>query len=95
MRFHPLVFLITILLTGVTIYMGSRKPAKLVVSISPVEALGYRVQTGKKSIRKTGNGNLILRMAKEQLAKDKKKRLWWFLSLTVSLCVFFVSGYTS
>lgn len=71
-RFHPLVFLLTILLTGVTIYMGSRKPAKLAVSISPVEALGYRVQTGKKSMRKTGNGNLILRMAKEQLALQSK-----------------------
>ena len=88
MRFHPLVFLITILLTGVTIYMGSRKPAKLVVSISPVEALGYRVQTGKKSIRKTGNGNLILRMAKEQLAKDKKKTVVVVFVVTVSLCVF-------
>lgn len=87
-RFHPLVFLLTILLTGVTIYMGSRKPAKLAVSISPVEALGYRVQTGKKSMRKTGNGNLILRMAKEQLAKDKKKTVVVVLSLTVSLCVF-------
>lgn len=87
-RFHPLVFLLTILLTGVTIYMGSRKPAKLAVSISPVEALGYLVQTGKKSMRKTGNGNLILRMAKEQLAKDKKKTVVVVLSLTVSLCVF-------
>lgn len=87
-RFHPLVFLLTILLTGVTIYMGSRKPAKLAVSISPVEALGYRAQTGKKSMRKTGNGNLILRMAKEQLAKDKKKTVVVVLSLTVSLCVF-------
>lgn len=87
-RFHPLVFLLTILLTGVTIYMGSRKPAKLAVSISPVEALGYRVQTGKKSMRKTGNGNLILRMAKEQLAKDKKKTVVVVLSLMVSLCVF-------
>ena len=87
-RFHPLVFLLTILLTGITIYMGSRKPAKLAVSISPVEALGYRAQTGKKSMRKTGNGNLILRMAKEQLAKDKKKTVVVVLSLTVSLCVF-------
>lgn len=87
-RFHPLVFLLTILLTGVTIYMGSRKPAKLAVSISPVAALGYRAQTGKKSMRKTGNGNLILRMAKEQLAKDKKKTVVVVLSLTVSLCVF-------
>lgn len=87
-RFHPLVFLLTILLTGVTIYMGSRKPAKLAVAISPVEALGYRVQTGKKSLRKTGKGNLILRMAKEQLAKDKKKTVVVVLSLTVSLCVF-------
>lgn len=86
--FHPLVFLLTILLTGVTIYMGSRKPAKLAVSISPVEALGYRAQTGRKRMRKTGNGNLILRMAKEQLVKDKKKTVVVVLSLTVSLCVF-------
>lgn len=86
--FHPLVFLFTILLTGFTIFVGSRKPVKLAAAISPVEALGYRVQTGKKRMRKTGNENLILRMAKEQLTKDKKKTVVVVLSLTVSLCVF-------
>lgn len=87
-HFHPMVFLLTVLLTGLTVHLGGRKPAKLAVAISPVEALGYRVQTGKKSLRKTGKGNLILRMAKEQLAKDKKKTVVVVLSLTVSLCVF-------
>ena len=61
---------------------------KMAVSISPVEALGYRAHSGRKSTRKTGKGKVILRMAKEQLVKDKKKTAVVILSLTMSLCVF-------
>ena len=86
--FHPAVFLLTIAVTGFTVYIRSRKPVKMAVSISPVEALGYRTNSDRKSIRKTGKGNVIFRMAKEQVTKDKKKTAVVILSLTMSLFVF-------
>ena len=58
-RFHPLVFLLTILLTGVTIYMGSRKPAKLAV-IYISGGSPWLPRTDKGVMRKTGNGEADL-----------------------------------
>ena len=86
--FHPAVFLLTILFTGLTVRIGSRKPAKMAVSVSPVEALGYRPAGGRKSIRRTGKGRLLWRMAKDQLTKDKKKSTLVILSLAAGLSVF-------
>lgn len=86
--FHPAIFLLAVVVTGLTIYVGSRKPVKMAVSISPVEALGYRAQSGRKRTRKTGKAKLLFRMAKEQLLRDKKKTSVVILSLSVSLCVF-------
>lgn len=86
--FHPVIFLMTILLTGLTVYIGSRKPAKLAVRISPIEALGYRPVSGKKSSHKTGKGMLVWRMAREQITKDKKKSGLVILSLAAGMSVF-------
>ena len=36
--FHPVIFVLTILLVVATIYIGSRKPAKIAVTVSPIEA---------------------------------------------------------
>lgn len=86
--FHPAVFLLTILFTGLTVCIGSRKPAKMAIAVSPVEALGYRPAAGKKSIRRTRKGRLVWRMAKDQLTKDKKKSSLVILSLAAGLSVF-------
>lgn len=86
--FHPVVFLITILLTSLTVYAGSRKSVKMAASISPIAALGYRPGNGKKSTRHTGTGKVSWRMAKEQITKDKKKSAIVILSLAVSMSVF-------
>lgn len=86
--FHPIIFLLTIVLTGFTNYVGSCKPAKIAVSISPIEATGYRPMNGKKMTRKTGRKKLLWRLAMEQLMKDKKKSIIVVLSLATSLSVF-------
>lgn len=86
--FHPAIFVLTLIITGLTIYSGSRKPAKLAVSISPIEATGYRPLNGQKVTRRTGKGKLMWRMAKDQLTKDKKKSAVVILSLATSLSVF-------
>lgn len=40
--FHPLIFLLTVLIGSGTVYIGGRKPLKLMADISPIEALGYQ-----------------------------------------------------
>lgn len=43
--FHPVIFVLTILLVVATIYIGSRKPAKIAVTVSPIEANRYQTKT--------------------------------------------------
>lgn len=49
--FHPLLVLLSIILTAVTIKAGSTKPAKLATKASPMEALGYRKVAAKPGRR--------------------------------------------
>lgn len=86
--FHPVIVLLTVLLTGCTVWYAGRKPTKIVVESSPVEALGYRVVSSVRKRHKTRKGSLIVRMALEQLTRNKKKTMVTMLSLAASLSVF-------
>lgn len=86
--FHPLVFLLTVVISAGTVYIGSRKPVRLMASISPIQALGYRDIGAGKPAKKSRRGSLLWRMAKEQLFKEKKRTAMVVLSLAVSLSVF-------
>lgn len=86
--FHPVIFLMTVLLTGISVWYATRKPMRLAESSSPIEALGYRPVSGIKKGHKTKKGNLMRRMAVEQLTRNKKKTVVTMLSLTASLSVF-------
>ncbi|MDE8732242.1 FtsX-like permease family protein [Eubacteriales bacterium DFI.9.88] len=86
--FHPLILLAAVLLVGATVFIGSRKPARIAAEITPMEALGYRGLSGKTKARRTGKGQIVWRMAKDQLFKDKKKTFVVVLSLAAALSVF-------
>ena len=86
-RFHPVVLVVTILLVGITIFLACRKPAKMAVAVSPIEALGYRPSHNASKIRKAGEGNLLTRLSREQFTKDKKRTFMVLLSLAASLSV--------
>jgi len=86
--FHPVIFLLTIVITGLTVWYAARKPTQTAVTSSPIEALGYRPVSGMKRSHKTRKGKLIQRMAMEQLTRNKKKTLITMLSLAASLSVF-------
>lgn len=86
--FHPAVFLLTILLTGFSVWYAARKPMRLAESSSPIEALGYRPVSGIRKGHTTKKGNLIRLMAVEQLTRNKKKTVVTMLSLSASLSVF-------
>lgn len=87
--FHPAAVILTVVVTALTVYIGSRKPAKLATSVSPVDALRYRrAASGKRGCKNTGKGSIILRMAKQQIFGDRKKYAVVVLSLAASLSVF-------
>lgn len=86
--FHPVIVLLTVLLTGCTVWYAGRKPMKIAVGSSPVEALEYRVVSSVRKKHKTRKGSLIVRMALEQLTRNKKKTMVTMLSLAASLSVF-------
>ena len=86
--FHPAVFFLTVLLTGISVWYAARKPIYLAESSSPIEALGYRPVSSIKKGHKTKTGNLIRRMAAEQLTRNKKKTVITMISLSASLSVF-------
>ena len=72
--FHPAAVILTVVVTALTVYIGSRKPAKLATSVSPVDALRYRrAASGKRGCKNTGKGSITLRMAKQQIFGDRKK----------------------
>ena len=78
----------TILLTGLTVFLAGRKPAKIAVLVSPVEALGYRPSSSGKQSRKGKKGNILWRLATDQLLKDKKKTGIVMISLASGLSLF-------
>ena len=80
--------MVTILLVGITIFLASRKPAKMAVAVSPIEALGYRPSHNASKTRKAGEGNLLTRLSREQFTKDKKRTFMVLLSLAASLSVY-------
>lgn len=73
---------------GITIFLASRKPAKMEAAVSPIEALGYRPSHNASKIRKAGEGNLLTRLFGEQFTKDKKRTFMVLLSLAASLSVY-------
>lgn len=88
--FHPVIFVLTILLVVATIYIGSRKPAKIAVTVSPIEANRYSTEImphGKTHLTRE-KGNVIGHMGARKVFAEKKKTLISILSLAVGLSVF-------
>lgn len=85
--FYPAVFLLTLVFTAFTIWMASRKPAKIAAKCSPMEALGYRPSARIKKGHRTAKGSLLWRMAKEQVTKDKRRSVIVMLSLAAGMTV--------
>ena len=88
--FHPAIFVLTVLLVAATVYVGSRKPAKIAVTVSPIEANRYSTEImphGKTHLSHE-KGNVIGHMGARKVFAEKKKTLISILSLAVGLSVF-------
>jgi len=86
---HYSIFIFAALLTGVTVFISCRKPAKIASKVSPLEAV-RSVDTNYKYSRKNKkrkSGNKLHLMAWTNLFRVRKKAVLVILSLTLSLLI--------
>ena len=86
-----------ILFSGLTVYISTRKSVKKASRVSPIEAIRYVEQnTVFVKRKKTDIGAVILRMAKANLQRNKRRTVFIVTSLTLSIVllnsVFVFSG---
>lgn len=80
--FHPLIFILSILFSAVTVWLACSAPAKAAAKISPVEALRFQNFVPKKTkSRNSTNGGKLHIMAFHNIFRDKKRASLVFLSL--------------
>jgi len=90
LRFNPVILLISVAVTAVSILCGIRKPIEIAAKVTPVEAAKYREATSKgKGYKAKKKKAFFWEMAFEQLCKGKKKTVVVLLSLATSLSVFY------
>lgn len=80
--FHPAIFILSVLFSGITVWIACNAPAKAAARVSPVEALRFQNFVPKKikSRRSTHGGKLYI-MAFHNVFRDKKRAFLVFLSL--------------
>lgn len=83
---YPVLFLVATTFAGATIFVSSRKPAKIAGDCSPIEAI--RFTEGSKKCRKSENG--LRSMAIRNMFRDKKKAVFVISSFVVSITIFFI-----
>lgn len=89
LHFYPVVLLLSIVITAISIVCGIRTPIRMATNITPVEATKYRAYTsGGIGCRKSKHGRFFWKMALEQLKRDKKKTVVVFLSLATDMLPF-------
>ena len=82
---NPLIFLVAIVFSLVTVFISCQKPATLAAKVSPMEALHYIEQAGgKKKQRRSKRINTTM-MAKNNLGRNKKKVTIVTLSFALSI----------
>lgn len=88
-RFYPGVLALSVLASGIAVLWGAREPVYTAAGITPLEAARYQHNAGEQGCKRIKRGNLYWKMAKEQLKKGRKETMVVFLSLAVSLTVFY------
>ena len=87
----------SVLFSGLTVYISTRKSVKKASCVSPIEAIRY-VEQDAVSIKrkKTNTGAVIPRMAKANLQRNRRRTVFIVISLTLSIVllnsVFIFSG---
>lgn len=90
---NPVIFLVAIILSLITVFISCRKPAALAAKVSPMEALRYVEQSGAKKKQRRSKQISTAMMAKNNLGRNKKKVIIVTLSFALSI-VLLNSAYT-
>ena len=84
--FHPLIYILSILFSAVTVWIACNAPAKAAAKISPVEALKFQNFAPKKTkSRNSTNGGKLHVMAFHNVFRDKKRAILVFMSLFMGI----------
>ena len=82
---NPLIFLVAIVFSAITVFISCQKPAILAAKVSPMEALHYIEQTGRKKKQRCSKHISTMMMAKNNLTRNKKKVMIVTLSFALSI----------
>jgi len=82
---NPVLFLIAIVFSLITVFISCRKPAALAAKISPIEALHYVEKSGSKKKQRRSKHISITMMAKNNLRRNKKKVIIVTMSFALSI----------
>ena len=82
---NPLIFLVAIVFSAITVFISCQKPAILAAKVSPMEALYYIEQTGGKKKQRRSKHISTMMMAKNNLTRNKKKVMIVTLSFALSI----------
>ena len=82
---NPLIFLVAIFFSAITVFISCQKPAILAAKVSPMEALHYIEQAGGKKKQRRSKHISTMMMAKNNLTRNKKKVMIVTLSFALSI----------
>lgn len=86
----PFIYVLAAVFAYITVWISSRKPAKLAAKVSPVEALKYTGHTEKIKVRKGINGGKLYRMAFRNVFRSKKRAMITLASLFFGVLIYFI-----
>jgi len=82
---NPVIFLVAIVFSLITVFISCRKPAALAAKVSSIEALHYVEQSGSKKKQRRSKHIRTIMMAKNNLGRNKKKVTIVTLSFALSI----------
>ncbi len=85
---NPFIFVVAAIFALITVFISTRKPAKMAAKVSPIEAVRYtdaNLSDSKKRKKKAQNGTPQKRMAWNNFGRNKKRTVLVILSLSLSI----------
>ncbi len=88
--FNPLIFVFSIVFSYITVRLSCQKPAKIVSSVSPIDAVRYSDKSNRvrRKSKKGRNGSKLHKMALSNLFRNKRKAILVLVSMSLSSIIF-------
>lgn len=82
---NPIIFIGSALFALITVFISTRKPARIAGKVSPIEAVKYSDTTTLKKSNKNTRGAKVHQMARANMSRNKKRTVLVVLSLCLSV----------